>query len=277
MEPRARLQSLVESLDAAQALLQARASSYPVLLGPSRALQRIAHIVKRPLRLAILGESNSGKSTLANLIAGEMALPALPVANTRLPTLLHFAPAPRVDALHESGERFSLGQGRSFTARNIVRLEVGLPSERLRRVEILDFPGSANPLFRTDLVAVLRHRIDAAFWATVATQAWRETERLAWMGLPERIRRRGLLVVTHCDLIGSEEDFRKLKGRLEEVEKAFFSAMSFADSTPHTTAALLRDVDHLVAQFEVERLEKAIAVTQQLAQNTHTRLETGPL
>jgi hypothetical protein len=277
MEPRVERQTLIQALDAAQELLQETARSYPNLLPASRALRRVSRLLMRPLRLAVLGESNSGKSTIANLIAGEMALPALPVANTRLPSLLYYAPVPRVEALHESGDRSVLTFDHGFSPQSIVRLEVGLPSDMLRAVEILDFPGSANPLFQTDILAVLRHGIDAAIWTTVATQAWRETERFAWSGLPERIRRHGLLAVTHRDLIAGEDDLRKLRARLKTVAEEHFSAMCLvgaARAPEDDTADLFSELGQLRERIEAERLRKAVVTTQRVAADALDRLES---
>jgi hypothetical protein len=286
MEPRAGLEALARNLDAAQKLLRENADAYPALNAASQALRRVSRNANRPIRLAILGESNSGKSSIANFIAGEIALPALPIANTRLPTLLHYAPVPFIEALHESGERFALAPGDKVALHNIVRLEVGLPSEPLRTVEILDFPGSANPLFQTDLLGVLRHRIDAAIWTTVATQAWRETERQAWSRLPQRIRRFGLLAVTHCDLISGEEDMRRLRARLQTVASEHFHAICFVappashgmgtpepESAAGAAADLFSKAGRLIWQFETERLDKAVVITRRVAEKALARLE----
>src|SRR5215831_15492170 len=100
LEYEAGLRSLVQGIDSAQNILRRAAASYPFLETSAHALERIARAACRPLRLAILGESNSGKSSLANLLTGEATLPALPVANTRLPTLLRYAPAAFACALY---------------------------------------------------------------------------------------------------------------------------------------------------------------------------------
>jgi hypothetical protein len=277
MEPRVERDDLIQALDTAHGVLDRCASSYPALLPSSRALRRLSQMLLRPFRLAVLGESNSGKSTVANLIAGETALPALPVANTRLPALLYYAPIPRVDALYENGERLALTSRNDFPARDLVRLDVGLPSQMLRRVEILDFPGSANPLFHTDVSAVLRHGIDAAIWTTVATQAWRETERFAWSGLPERIRRRGLLAVTHCDLISGEEDLQKLKSRLWAVAEEYFSALCFVSAAGRTwdTSELFLVLGRLADRIEKDRVARAALAAGRVAAGALSRLE-GP-
>ncbi len=280
----AELRSFTRTLNGALDILEGAENAHPLLKAPRRALGRVAKAVARPLRIAILGESNSGKSSLANLIIGDMTLPALPVANTRLPTLLQYAPVAFARAVHSSGERFALSASESVSLEGIIRIEVGLPSEALKMIELLDFPGSANPLFPTELLAALRHDIDAAIWATVATQAWRETERSAWMRLPERIRNRGLLAVTHCDLIATEEDFKKLRGRLEAAAKPHFSGMCFvaapsgqpADAPePAGAGYFSSQIRQLAQQFSSQRLGKGLLITRRLASRTAEQVGSG--
>ncbi len=100
MKYEAELRSFTGTLNGALDTLQEVEGAHPLLRSPRRALGRVARAVARPLRIAILGESNSGKSSLANLVIGEMTLPALPVANTRLPTLLQYADVAFARALH---------------------------------------------------------------------------------------------------------------------------------------------------------------------------------
>jgi Dynamin family len=275
------LRPLVQSLESAQNILRRAAASHAHLDAAARALGRIARAACRPLRLAILGESNSGKSSLANLLAGEATLPAMPIANTRLPTLLRYAPAAFACALYPGGARRTLSGSAKLPPGPMIRVEVGLPIETLKRIEILDFPGSANPLYPTDLLDVLRHGIDAAVWATVATQAWRETERIAWLALPKRVRSCGLLAVTHCDLIATEEDFRRLRARLKADAGPYFQEMSFVSaqhSTPEApvepldAAKLSGDIDRIAQAFLAGRLSKAVAITRRLAGQTLERI-----
>ena len=103
-----------QELIAAESALSKAAVAYPALQRPSRAFGRMARAANRPLRIGILGESNSGKSSLANLLVGVSTLPALPVANTRLPTLLMYARAPFVIGLYESGERSLVSANESY-------------------------------------------------------------------------------------------------------------------------------------------------------------------
>ena len=278
------LQPLIETLNNAQIFLRSRTHLYPILRTTSRALQRLSKVLGRPLRVAVLGESNSGKTTITNFIAGEITLPVLPVANTRLPTLLRYAPVPRIEALCENGRKFTLTPNDELLVPNILRLEVGLPSEYLRRVEVLDFPGSANPLFHSDVAVIPRQGVDAVIWATVATQAWRETERRAWSKLPQRLRRRGILAVTQCDLVRDETDFSKLKARLKLIREEHFAALCFvaaerknemaeADSEQHSPTALRNEVERLREDFYAERGRKAVHLTRRIASRALGRME----
>ncbi len=156
MDLEEKLRFTARELIAAESALSKAAVAYPALQRPSRAFGRIARAANRPLRIGILGESNSGKSSLANLLVGVSTLPALPVANTRLPTLLMYARAPFVVGLYETGERVALSASERYPQGILKRLEVGLPSNLLRSVEILDFPGAANvllPISRQDPAA----------------------------------------------------------------------------------------------------------------------------
>jgi len=170
----------------------------------------------------------------------------------------------------------------NFSTKTIFRIEAGLPNESLRFLEIMDFPGSSDPLIQMDLASVALHGVDIAIWVTVATQAWRETERLAWMRLPSRIRRRGILAVTHRDLLASEDDFRKVSKRLSPVAEDHFGGHClFVSQTklqkPETSGLkqVLERLGHLRSEFEGERARKAIAISRGIATRALHRLETG--
>jgi 50S ribosome-binding GTPase len=176
-----------------------------------RALRRTQQRLDRPLRLAICGESNSGKSSLANLLGRIESLPTAAISNTRIPTLIYYAHEPQIWVVHGApGQRTRVPANPKALPRSIFRLEVGLPSPRLRAVEILDCPGLADP----EQIDLASHGVNAALWCTVSIQAWKESERIAWSQLPARLRSRGLLVATHADLLSDDRDGEKLLTRL---------------------------------------------------------------
>jgi hypothetical protein len=219
VHPHERIATILAELRLARSML----ARGPSALSPAiRALRRIEARLARPLRLALVGEFNSGKSSLANLLARTETLPTAVVSNTRIPTLLCYAREPAVWAVDERGRREWLRSDQRALPRSIFRLEVGLPAERLRAMQILDLPGIADPRFHAPNIDAGVHDVDAIVWCTVSTQAWKESERTAWRNLPARLRARGLLVATHADLLHDHRDTAKLLQRLRGEAGALF-------------------------------------------------------
>jgi hypothetical protein len=215
--PHAPTAKIVHQLRQARLRLE-RAATPELMLDPAiRALRRTELRLDRPLRVAICGEINSGKSSLANLLAGIESLPTAVVSNTRIPTLLYYAHEPEIWTVHESGRRERVSSDRRMPQESFFRIEVGLPSPRLRAMQIVDLPGLSDSRSGGPIVDLGSHHVDAALWCTMSTQAWKETERTAWSGLPARLHTRGLLVSTHGDLLHDPSDRRKLLARLREA------------------------------------------------------------
>ena len=72
MESSLELQPLIDTLNNAQIFIKSGSHFNPVLQTTSRALLRLSQFLGRPLRLAVLGEPNAGKTTITNLIAGHL-------------------------------------------------------------------------------------------------------------------------------------------------------------------------------------------------------------
>jgi hypothetical protein len=257
-----------------------------------RALERIELRLARPLRVAIIGEFNSGKSSLANLLMGIESLPTAVVSNTRFPTLIHHAPEPAIWAVHLDGRRERLRANSAAQGQSILRLEVGLPSARLREVQILDLPGLAEPRLDRSPGNLALPQVDAVLWCTVSTQAWKESERAVWDRLPARLRGRGLLVTTNGDLLRDPRDKEKLLRRLRleahsfrdvvcvSTNEALALAHGEADGPARAAwdasgaGALEIAFDALLHSVRQHRIKAALAVTRRIAQRSLFRLET---
>ena len=219
-----------------------RAASPDLRLTPAiRALWRTEKRLDRPLRVAICGEINSGKSSLANLLAGIESLPTAILSNTRIPTLLYYAAEPEIWTVQPNGKRARLRSDRGLPRGDeIFRIEVGLPSRRLQSVEIVDLPGLVDPRSGLPEIDLIAHHVDAAIWCTMSTQAWKESERTAWSMLPPRLGDRGILVATHRDLLHNARDQEKLLGRLYQEVGTSFAAIVLV-STAEALAAMGKD------------------------------------
>jgi GTP-binding protein EngB required for normal cell division len=141
----------------------------------------------RPVRLAIVGEFNAGKSTFINALIGADVAPTGVLPTTA--TLHHLRWAPdrfaRVSFQpgHEPPERIvPLGELRAtlatLDAAEIRRVELLMPLPFLVRVEILDTPGFNAPDPRhTQVARGAFEEADAAIWLLDATQAMKQSER----------------------------------------------------------------------------------------------------
>ena len=285
---------VIHHLTQARHKLQRAASPELRLSSAIRALWRTERRLARPLRVAICGEVNSGKSSLANLLAGIESLPTAILSNTRIPTLLHYAVEPELWTVQANGKRARLRSGHDMPRDAIFRVEVGLPSPRLQAMQILDLPGlgdARSGLSVTDLPA---HHVDAAIWCTMSTQAWKETERTAWSLLPPRLGTRGLLVATHRDLLRDPRDQEKLLGRLREEVGTSFASISLV-STSEALAVMSQDrhglagaawvasgaealenaLGDLLMRLREQRAAAALRMTSRVAQRALMRIE-GP-
>lgn len=174
----------------------------------------------------MLGESNSGKTSLVNSLLGHALLPTSVVANTRLPVLLRFDEAASVSSVSAAGrsklDAHHLDGGAIAQSRS---LEVGIPNERLKTFDIMDTPGQsgASFLLQTGELTPLQLLV----WCTVATQAWKESERRTWLSLPRSYRSQAILAVTHADDLKSQSEKAQVEFRLRTVTGGLFKHIVF--------------------------------------------------
>jgi small GTP-binding protein len=141
----------------------------------------------RPLRVAIVGEFNAGKSTFINALIGADVAPTGVLPTTATLHHLRWAPDPIARIFfvlgHDPPERIvPLGGLRatlqSLDGEQVRRVEILLPLAFLMRVEILDTPGFNAPDPRHTRVALSAfEEADAAIWLLDATQAMKQSER----------------------------------------------------------------------------------------------------
>ncbi len=209
--------------------LAATGEHLPRIAAMLRLLRSAQAFLRRPLRIALLGEANVGKSTLTNLLLGNAVIPTLQLSNTRIPTLIRYGAQPAVSAVFANGRALPLNPGDGLPS-GMICAAVDLPIAHLRAAEILDFPGFSDPWLGYRHSDVARHGIDAPLWCTFSTQAWKESERAIWSGLPRRMREHALLAVTNGDLL-RDEQAEKVIARLEKVAPQDFRGIALLSSS----------------------------------------------
>lgn len=246
----------------------------PALVVFTSGLARVEEILRKPLRIVILGEYNSGKTSVADLLIGDGLLPTSVVSNTSVPVLISYAPSPALYGIDQNETRIRIDSDTdsedALTDLAYSAIQIALPLDRLRNYQILDTPSSVNPgTFVADA--------DIVIWCTVATRAWTESERIAWSNLPKRCMRNAILVATHRDSLRTTEDCESVEQRLRQQTGDMFRGLVLvsagaSDHAPRgdaTRAGELRDTVSVVANRILERkAQKAGKIVRRLSRLT---------
>jgi small GTP-binding protein len=143
----------------------------------------------RPVRVAIVGEFNAGKSTFINAVIGADVAPTGVLPTTATLHHLRYAPDPfariqfHPDAPSDVKERIVPSSElraalKGADAEWVTRVEILQPISSLTRVEILDTPGFNAPDTRhTAAARSAFEEADAAIWLLDAAQPLKQTER----------------------------------------------------------------------------------------------------
>ena len=102
----------------------------------------LAATPRRPMRVVIAGECNSGKTWLANGLLGSQVLPTSFVTRTELPTVVEFGASSRLVLERHDGSRVATTwEDAESGASQGRRLYCRLPSSRLKGFRLVDMPG----------------------------------------------------------------------------------------------------------------------------------------
>jgi energy-coupling factor transporter ATP-binding protein EcfA2 len=192
-----------------------------------QSLDKLERALHRRPTVVVAGESNSGKTSVANMLAGLDVLPAAVIANTTVPVSLRHGIVPAVSAVTTNG-RVPLSMLAideplpKFLMGGLERIEVELPGMRDAGFEILDTP--AWPV-----EGLASETADILIWCSVAARPWTESERRAMIELPARLRDRSLLAITNKDALAPAERVRVLS-RYKELAGPHFTDMVMIDA-----------------------------------------------
>lgn len=116
-----------------------------------RRLELVAAERARPVRIAIVGEFNAGKSTFVNALLGMDVAPTGILPTTAVPHVLKYGPDPIARVRLKGGGARTVAPERLKSiltetgSGNVAEVEVEVPFAYLQRVEIVDTPGFNAP------------------------------------------------------------------------------------------------------------------------------------
>lgn len=208
-------------------------------------------------RLAVVGEFSSGKSTLLNLLLGQDILPTKATATASPAIWLSHGEAEGfyIDA---KGDRQVLPEGGIADVPSDSRyIRLWNPADFLQSCDVLDLSGLADPGRPDEVTYEMLGHAHCVIWCTPATQAWRQSERAAWLAVPERIRARSILAVTRIDKLRQAEDLTRVMRRVEHEAEGLFCAFA-PISAPMAQKALTNDDEEAWNQSGIDALTEAL-------------------
>ena len=188
--------------------------SHHALKEHAPAVIRVREVFDRPLLVCVMGEFNSGKSSLVNALIGEEVAAMGVTPTTATINLLKYGhrKLARVIWRDDREELLAWSEVRSWLdslapdeAAKVRQVELLYPAEELLRVNVVDTPG-LNSLVEghEETAREVLARADAVIWLFSAQQAGKQTEKEALALLGEH-RLKTVGVLNKIDRLSAEE------------------------------------------------------------------------
>lgn len=178
-------------------------------------------------RVVVCGEVGSGKSTVINSLLRETTLSYGLVSGERPIIIFRYAKQAGILA------RFKCGGKAVFTSfsqcrdlKGIASLTVFHTKAHLKAVEITEIPMERSSRISDDAQTIIRDA-DTLIWTTIASQAWRLSERDAVQKLAQYCPPRRFAAVSRADMLKSHSDRDKILKRLQAEAQDYFVDFHF--------------------------------------------------
>lgn len=177
-------------------------------------------------RIAVMGEFSAGKSTLANMLIGRIALPTK-VTATQLPPvwISQGDDTPFARSLEGEDRPIDLDEIDQVSPHDTEYIRVFRQADTLDLFDLIDMPGISDPNIPPEVWERVMEHADAVLWCTHATQAWRQSEAAVWESYSDALAEKSLLLVTRFDKILGDSDRRRVLQRMQAEAGDVFRAI----------------------------------------------------
>ncbi len=194
-------------------------------------------------RIAVAGEFESGKSSVVNALVGKMALPCNPGLPGRPLIKIRHSIYPMIFAEDTVGRRFEVEAVRDLMGiTNLAHCDICIPIPGMARTEIVEIPHQPGKGINKGDLEVLADA-DLIVWVTIASQAWRLSEKALMETLPEGSREKSVLAISRADHLRDAADWEKIETRLLKEASPYFSEMVFMQASSRNLAACRQNDD----------------------------------
>ncbi|MEZ5886130.1 MAG: dynamin family protein [Paracoccaceae bacterium] len=211
-----------------------------------------------PPRLGLMGEFSAGKTTLINFLLGEEILPTRVTATQMPPVWLSYGPRSAhyvtTDGAREDITFDAIG---TIEVEGVRYVRVYCEAEILKDFDLIDTPGISDPNIPDAYRQAVVDFVDGVIWCTHAPQAWRESERSAWVAMPDRLFATSILLATRSDKL-AEKDRARVQARLRHEAGGLFGEIIMFSTLDAIRACEMDGGDALFAASGAERLVAAL-------------------
>ncbi|MDA3054959.1 MULTISPECIES: dynamin family protein [unclassified Campylobacter] len=200
----------------------------------SKVLDEILLVESEPLKIAVVGQFSSGKSTFLNTLLSSEVLPTGVVPVTAKATHIKYAPYEMMSVAYKNGYTQTLesSQISDFVdqrreLKDIKNINMFLPHELLKKINFIDTPG-LNSRSNADTRETLEifDEVFGVLWISLIDNAARKSETAQISLLPKFLSKNSIAILSQKDRLGAEEI-----ERVHNYAKTIFGA-NFASIVP---------------------------------------------
>jgi energy-coupling factor transporter ATP-binding protein EcfA2 len=194
--------------------------------------QRLMSQLHQPTRIAVLGLTGAGKTSLVNMLLGANLMPDLGGLST---TELSFGDRPRFQITLLDGT-IAIYEGvldPSRLSAETMRVSIQLPDQRLKEWSFAEIGLSPSGSGQRQILDWMADRSDIAIWCT---QQFDDRERALWSRAPEHLKDHSFLALTRADRLYMRGELADRIGQLQPIVADEFLCL-YPVATLQATAA----------------------------------------